>query len=90
MWKNRGAGRCEGRDAGVSASLGDSTDRFFFVDFLSLALSYEKLEETGKEEEWEHGGAVRRTELASPQHCCCALFWTFTYGTYKERSLRFP
>ena len=22
------------------------------------------------------------------QHCCCALFWTFTYGTYKERSPR--
>ena len=25
LWKSRGAGRCEGRDAGVSASLGDST-----------------------------------------------------------------
>ena len=25
--------------------------RIFFVDFLSLALSYEKLEETGKEKE---------------------------------------
>ena len=49
--KSRGAGRCEGRDAGVSASLGDSTDRFFFVDFILLALSHEKLEETGKEEE---------------------------------------
>ena len=22
------------------------------------------------------------------QHCCCALFWPFTYGTYKERSPR--
>ena len=22
------------------------------------------------------------------QHCCCALFWTFTYATYKERSPR--
>ena len=22
------------------------------------------------------------------QHCCCALFWTFTNGTYKERSPR--
>ena len=38
-------GRCEVRDAGVSASLGDST--VFLVDFLLLALSYEKLEETG-------------------------------------------
>ena len=25
--------------------------RFFFIDFLLLALSYEKLDETGKEEE---------------------------------------
>ena len=68
--------------------------RFFFIDFSLLALSYEKLEETGKEkkeeeeEEWEHGGGVKLTEFASPQHCCCALFWTFTYGTYKERSPR--
>ena len=35
---------------GVLASLGDSTGRFFLVDFLLLALSYDKLEETGKEE----------------------------------------
>ena len=32
------------------------------------------------------GGRVRLTEFASPQHCCCALFWTFSYGTYKKRS----
>ena len=31
-------------------------------------------------------GEVRLAEFAFPQHCCCALFWTFTYGTYKERS----
>ena len=62
--------------------------RFFFVDFLLLALSYEKLEETGKEKEWEHGGGTRLTEFASPRHCCCALFWTFLYATYKERSPR--
>ena len=29
---------------------------------------------------------MKLAEFASPQHCCCALFWTFTYGTYKERS----
>ena len=61
--------------------------RFFFVDFLLLALSYQKLEETGKEEEeQEHGGGVKLTEVALLQHCCCALFWTSIYGTYKERS----
>ena len=31
---------------------------------------------------------VRLTEFAFPQHCCCALFWAFFYGTYKERSPR--
>ena len=31
---------------------------------------------------------VKLTEFASPQHCYCALFWTFTYGTYTERSPR--
>ena len=45
-------------------------------------------EEEEKNEEWEHGGEVKLTEFASPQHCCCALFRTFTYGTYKERSPR--
>ena len=49
---------------------------------------HEKLEETGREKEGEHGGGARLTEFASPQHCCCALFWTFIYGTYKERSPR--
>ena len=29
MWKSRGAGRYEGRDAGVSASFGDSTGSSF-------------------------------------------------------------
>ena len=54
--------------------------RFFFIDFSSLALSYEQLEETGKEKEeeeeggWEHEGGVKLTEFVSPQHCCCALF----------------
>ena len=46
----------------------------------------EEEEEEEKEEEWEeweHGGGVKLTEVASPQHCCCALFRTFTYGTYK-------
>ena len=71
--------------------------RFFFVNFLILALSHEKLEERGKEEkedqedeeeDEEHGEGVSLTELASPQHCCCALFWTFTYGTYEERRPR--
>ena len=33
-------------------------------------------------------GGVRLTECASPQHCCCAHFWTFFYGTCKERSPR--
>ena len=33
-------------------------------------------------------GGVRLTEFASPQRCCCALFWTFFYGIYKERSPR--
>ena len=48
----------------------------------------EKEEKEEKEEEGEHGGGVKLTEFASPQHCCCALFRTFTYGTYKERCPR--
>ena len=63
--------------------------RFFFDDFLSLALSDEKLEGGRKGEgvrAWGRGEAHRvRFTL---RHCCCALFWTFTYGTYKERSPR--
>ena len=49
----------------TAASTGSS-----WVDFLLLALSYEKLEEIG-EEEWGHewGWGEARTELASPQHC---------------------
>ena len=62
--------------------------RFFFDDFLLLALSDEKLEGDGDRKgegvrAWGWGEAHRvRFTL---QHCCCALFWTFTYGTYKER-----
>ena len=33
-------------------------------------------------------GGVRLTDFAFPQLCCCALFWIFFYGTYKERSPR--
>ena len=65
--------------------------RFFFVDFLLLlALSYEKLDQGdrkgkgGKAWGWDEAHRVRFTL----QHCCCALFWTFTYGTYTERSPR--
>ena len=47
--------------------------RFFFDDFLLLALSYEELEETGNEKDWEHGGGVRLTELASPSSIAAVL-----------------
>ena len=34
------------------------------------------------------GVGLRLIEFASRQHCCCALFWTFTYETYEKRSPR--
>ena len=85
-----------GRERTQGYQLRLETAPVLLIDFSLLALSYEKLEETGKEKEekeeeekeWEHGGGVKLTEFASPRHCCCALFWTFTYGTYKERSPR--
>ena len=81
-WKVRGKGR-----RGISFDW--RQHRFFFVEFFFLlALSYGKLEETGNEKEWEHRGGVRLTEVDSPQHCACDFFWTFTNGTYQERSLR--
>ena len=62
--------------------------RFFFDDFLLLALSDEKLEGDRKGEgvrAWGWGEAHRvRFTL---QHCCCALFWTFTYGTLLQYPL---
>ena len=69
MWKSRGAGWWEGKDARVFAW----RQHRFFVDFLLLALSYDKLEETGKEKEGEQGGGVRLTEFASAQLLCSLL-----------------
>ena len=40
----------EGGREGTGISFAWRQHRFFFVDFLLLALSYEKLEETGEEE----------------------------------------
>ena len=85
-----------GRERNQGYQLRLATAPVLLIDFSLLTLSYAKLEETGKEkeveeeekEEKEHGGGVKLTEFASPQQCCWAIFWTFTYGTYKERSPR--
>ena len=72
--------------------------RFFFIDFSLLALSYDKLEETGRGGGGGEGGRGRGGEgvrargwgeahrVHLPQHCCCAFFWIVTYGTFKERA----
>ena len=95
LWRSRGAGRWEGKDAGLSSSLGDSTGSSLYIShYRHWAMKSSRRQERRRkrrrsvEKEWEHGGGVKLTEFASPQHCCCALFWTFTYGTYKERSPR--
>ena len=75
-----------GRERNQGYQLRLATAPVLLIDFSLLTLSYAKLEETGKEkeveeeekEEKEHGGGVKLTEYASPQPCCCALFWTFT------------
>ena len=68
-------GRCEGRDAGVSTSLGDSTDSSW-KSLIFLALNYEKL--CGiKEMRSGTMGGVRLTEFAvrfPPALLLCSLF----------------